>query len=187
MSGSMYLPCQASSVTLPRSGCWAQWHALEWLMACKHCTSRCTDLCTMPLLCSAFSALHMLNRCALMSPLATALQCPSASQSCMATSTGHCHSFADDEAPGVLHAPLNEGSASVAPADTAGRVCRGGVRVENAPEARRGARLVNGYAEDMQLFNGPLPLPPPAFDAPPQVISHIWMCAIFRSWPFATL
>ena len=51
--------------------------------------------------------------------------------------------------------------------------------MENAPEGRRGDRSVNGYAEDMQLFSGPLPLLPPAFDLPPQVIPHIWMCAVF--------
>ena len=89
-------------------------------MPCRHlndqqhasiCTSSCTDLCTMPLLCSAFSAVHMLSRCALASPLASALQRPSASQSCMATGTGHCHSCAVDEAPGPLRSPLNDGGA----------------------------------------------------------------------------
>ena len=63
----------------------------------------------------------------------------------------------------------------MAPADTPVHVCRGGVRVENAPEGRRGARIVSGYTEDMQLFNGPLPLPPPAFDVPPQVMNYIWV------------
>ena len=62
---------------------------------------------------------------------------------------------------------------SVAPADTVAPVCRVGVRVENAPEGRGSARIVTGYHEDMQLFNGPLPLPPPAFDLPPQVMSYL--------------